>query len=214
MEKRYLYIVLTRPNTIISKLIQIFKKDEYTHASISLNKGLDEMYSLRENIYNPFIGIFKLENINKGLYKVHKVLPGLIMEVEVSKEQYEKVQEILESFIANSHRYKYNYKGLLYSAFNKEACNDYRFMCSEFVYHLLKESQIADFKVARNLVRPQSLLNIRNRVIFKGNLKELESLDTNWNLGIKAKVSCIRGLSQSFRLPSGNSINKSLYLTK
>jgi hypothetical protein len=52
----------------------------------------------------------------------------------------------------------------------------------------LKESQIADFKIARNLVRPQSLLNIRNRVIFKGNLKELESLDTNWNLGeIKAE---------------------------
>ena len=169
MEKRYLYIVLTRPNT---------------HASISLNKGLDEMYSFaRKYTYNAFIGIFKCENINKGLYKVHKVLPGLIMEVEVSKEQYEKVQEILESFIANSHRYKYNYKGLLYSAFNKEACNDYRFMCSEFVYHLLKESQIADFKIARNLVRPQSLLNIRNRVIFKGNLKELESLDTNWNLG-------------------------------
>jgi len=203
MEKYYLYIVLTRPKTVISKLIQLFKKDEYTHASISLNKGLDEMYSFaRKYTHNPFIGIFKRENINKGLYKVHKVLPGLIMEVEVSKEQYEKVQELIESFIANSQRYKYNYKGLLYSVFNKEAANnDYRFMCSEFVYYLLKESQITDFHIPRNLVRPQSLLNIRNRIIFKGNLKELESLDINWDLDeIKTEsVVCSRAIG--YHLP-------------
>lgn len=183
MEKRCLYIVLTRPNTIISKLIKIFKKDEYTHAAISFDLGLENMYSFaRKYTYNPFIGIFKHESINIGLYKIHKVLPGLIMEVEVSKEQYENVQKLLDSFITKSNLYKYNYKGLFYGLFNKEACNDYRFLCSEFVYYLLKQSQIVDLKIPRNLVRPQSLLNIRNRVIFKGNLKELKSLDIYCNL--------------------------------
>ncbi len=56
--------------------------------------------------------------------------------------------------------------------FNKETCCCNRFLCSEFVYHILKESNIVDFNIASNLVRPQSLLNVDNEIIYKGNLKE------------------------------------------
>ena len=60
MEKRHLYIVLTRTNTVMSNLIQILKNDEYTHAAISLDKELNHMYSFgRRNTYNPFVGRFK-----------------------------------------------------------------------------------------------------------------------------------------------------------
>ena len=93
MQKRhYLYIVLTRTSTVISKLIQLFTKDEYTHASISLDRDLKNMYSFGRKVhYNPVFGGFTHEQINKGLYKIHKILPGVIIEIEVSKEQYEKI---------------------------------------------------------------------------------------------------------------------------
>ena len=173
MEKYSLYVVLTRTNTVISKVVQLVKKDEYTHAAISLDKNLDHMYSFgRKYTYNPFIGRFKEENINKGVYRLHKNLPGLIVEVEVSKEQYEYAKGLINHFISNSNIYKYNYKGLLYGLFNKETCCCNRFLCSEFVYHILKESNIVDFNIASNLVRPQSLLNVDNEIIYKGNLKE------------------------------------------
>lgn len=68
---------------------------------------------------------------------------------------------------------KNNYKGLLYSLVNKPVCNEDRFLCSEFVYHILKESGIANLGISRNLVRPQSLLNIEGKMIYKGNLKEI-----------------------------------------
>lgn len=182
MEKCYLYIVLTRTNTVMSKLIRTFKNDEYTHAAISLDKELDPMYSFgRRNTYNPFIGRFRKEDINEGVYKFCEVLPGAIIEVEVLKEQYEKAKALLGHFISNSGSYKYNYKGLLHSLFNKPVCSDGRFLCSEFVYHILKESGIADLKVSRNLVRPQSLLKIEGKLIYKGNLKEIKSPKDNWN---------------------------------
>lgn len=178
MEKCYLYIVLTRTNTVISKLIGILKNDEYTHAAISLDKGLNHMYSFgRRNTYNPFIGRFKKEDINEGLYKLCNDLPGLIIEIEVSKQQYEKAEILLKSFISNSDIYKYNYKGLVHSLLNKEVCNDNRFLCSEFVYYILNESGVVDFKMSRNLVRPQNLLNIEGNIIYKGNLKEMNLLD-------------------------------------
>ena len=57
MDKYCLYIVLTSLNTVIARLIWIIKKDEFTHAAISLDKQLEYMYSFgRKYTYNPFIG--------------------------------------------------------------------------------------------------------------------------------------------------------------
>ena len=182
MGKSYLYIVLTRTDTVISRLIQLLKNDEYTHAAISLDKELNYMYSFsRRNTYNPFIGKFRKEDIHEGLYKFCDTVQGVIIEVEVSKEQYEKAKALLDHFITNSSFYKYNYMGLLYNLLNKPASRDDRFLCSEFVYHILKESGIADFKISKNLVRPQNLIDIEGRIVYKGNLKEIKSRKKNWN---------------------------------
>ncbi|ABR49086.1 conserved hypothetical protein [Alkaliphilus metalliredigens QYMF] len=182
MKKYYLYIVLTSPSTAVSKIIKLVKNDEYTHAAIALDKDLDRMYSFgRKYTYNPCLGRFKQENINEGIYKFHKTLPGVIMEVEVSKEEYKKANSLIDHFISNSNLYKYNYKGLFPILFSgKEPC-DNRFFCSEFVYYILKESGIADLQIARNTVRPQDLLNIRSKFIYMGNLKGMSSSNINHN---------------------------------
>lgn len=172
MEKRYIYVALTRTNTIMSKLIELIKKDEYTHAAISLDKNLSSMYSFgRKYTYNPFIGRFKKEELDKGIYNFQEVLPGAIIEIEITKEQYEKAQNILNHFILNSELYKYNYKGLINNLLKREEYRDDRFLCSEFVYYILQESGIVDLNLSRNLVTPQDLSKINGRIIYKGDLK-------------------------------------------
>ncbi|MGS0764611.1 hypothetical protein [Syntrophomonas curvata] len=174
MKKYFLYIVLTRTNTVISKAIQWVKKDEYTHAAIALDEELNYMYSFgRKYSYFPFIGRFKQENFNTGLYKFNKGLPVMIMELEVSGQQYEDAKRLLDQFIANSRLYKYNYKGLLHCLFNKSASCDHRFLCSEFVYYILKESGVIDLEIPGNLVRPQSLLKLESRIVYKGTIRNL-----------------------------------------
>lgn len=176
MQKYYLYVVLTRTNTIISRLIQLIKNDRYTHAAISLDKKLNSMYSFsRKHIHNPFIGIFQQEYIHKGVYGFHKKLPGIIMEVEVTREQYEKAKGLIDQFVCNSSRYKYNYVGLFFGIFNKSSCSSHRFLCSEFVYYVLKECDIVNLDVPRSLVRPQNLLGLDCNVIFEGNLKKIKA---------------------------------------
>ncbi|NLM42814.1 MAG: hypothetical protein GX201_02140 [Clostridiales bacterium] len=183
METQCLYIVLTRPNTSISKLIKLITKDDYTHASISLDKSLETMYSFgRKHTYNPFIGKFKQENLNKGIYRFCRKLPGMILEIEVSENQYKKAEDLIQHFILNDSYYKYNYKGLIDSLLDKEVCYDDRFLCSEFVYYLLKESGIPDFNISRNLVRPQNFLALRGKIIYEGNLKEMIGSDNSWSL--------------------------------
>lgn len=183
MEKFHLYIVLTRTNTVLSRIIQWIKNDEYTHAAIALDMGLNSMYSFgRKHTYNPFIGRFRKETFDQGAYKLCKTLPGAIMEIEVSKEQYEKVKALLGDFIANEDLYKYNYIGLFHGLFEREAYDDHRFLCSEFVYYLLKESNIVDFKIPRNLVRPQNFLRIQGKIIYQGDLKAVRFTDGNWSI--------------------------------
>jgi len=193
MERFYLYIVLSRPNTLISWLIQLIKNDEYTHAAISFDKELDCMYSFgRKHAYNPFIGIFKREEISKGLYKTHKNMPGVILEIEVSKQQYYIASNLINGFITNSRHYKYNYSGLIHGLFNKTACYENRFLCSEFVYHILLESGILDFKISRNLVRPQNFLNNVSNIVYQGNLKEVKyPLDFNRRMIYSESVSTL-----------------------
>lgn len=172
MENKRIYIVLTRTNTILSRLIGIIKSDEYTHASISLNKNLEVMYSFgRKNKYNPFIGRFVKENLNEGVFGMQKDLKGLVLELEISFLQYNKINDLINEFIIKSDSYKYNYFGLIYSLLNIEACSSDRFLCSEFVYYLLSESGVVNLNKPRNLIRPQDFLKLNSRMIYKGNLK-------------------------------------------
>lgn len=187
MEKTHLYIVLTRTNTIVSRLIHLFTQDDYTHAALALDKNLDEMYSFaRKQTYNPFIGRFKHERLDEGIYKLARRLPGVVMEIEVPLEHYAEARELVEKFIANRSRYKYNYRGLIYGLFNRPTKTDDRFLCSQFVYYILYESGIADFQTPANLVRPQDLLDLAGRIVFQGDLKEL--VGGAQNLPIRIRV--------------------------
>jgi len=114
------------------------------------------------------------EDLNKGVYGIHNTLCGLVMEIEITYEQYLKAENLINEFILNSNLYKYNYMGLINCFLNRESRNDNRFLCSEFVYYILNKSNIVDFSKSRNLVRPQDFLNIKGRTVFSGNLKNAD----------------------------------------
>ncbi|MGL5417783.1 MAG: hypothetical protein ACRDAU_19095 [Clostridium sp.] len=173
MRGYYIYVVLTRTNSGLSNVIKLVTGDTYTHAAISLDKNLNEMYGFsRKYTYNPFIGVLKKEDVTKGLYKHQKRLLGRIIELKVSKEEYRKFRILFQEYIDNSYKYKYNTKGLVYGLLKKEKDIKDRFLCSEFVYHVLKESGIIDWDKPANLVRPQELAELLGNSIYEGDLKE------------------------------------------
>ncbi len=184
MERKSLYIILTRTNSLLSKLIQLVKKDIYTHAAISLDKNLTKMYSFgRKYTYLPFMGCLGLETIEAGIYKKQKILPGVILEIKVTDWQYNKANKILEDFIKNKENYKFHYAGLFDHLLNREVKLVNKFLCSDFIYRILKSCGILDLSTPENLVRPQNiLLGLSNRIIYEGDLKKFQSSHTyqNW----------------------------------
>lgn len=147
------------------------------------------MYSFgRKYPLLPFIGRFKRERIDKGVYKFHRTLPGIVLRVEMPDEKYKKVRSLLNQFILKEDILKYNYLGLVYGLFNMVIHLEGRFTCSEFVYYVLNQSGVVELEVPRNLVRPQTLLDIESRVVYKGDLKRYKPCN-NYGKTSKTKTN-------------------------
>lgn len=167
-----IYIVLTNTGTILSKIIKFYTKDEFTHVSISLDEDLQEMYSFgRLNPYNPFIGGFIHEYINRGTFKrFHKTISKIYM-LEIEDKQYQNIKNIILEFSRNKYIFKFNTIGLFAIAFKKKIKKDNAFYCAEFVKYVLDESNI---KInLPELVRPESFKNVNECFeIYNGLLKD------------------------------------------
>lgn len=170
-KNKHIYIVFTRTNTVLSNLIGLFSGGKYTHASLSFEQNLDKMYSFsRKKPHNPFVGRFMQERLCEGVYARQTKLPGLVMELEISKTEYRQLAELINLFLSNSQDYKYNYLGLLGCLFGVETHFENRFVCSSFVYHALSKCHICDLGIPVSLIRPEHLLKIKGRTIYEGDL--------------------------------------------
>ena len=125
----------------------------------------------RRHARNPFLGCFKQEHLHRGLYALQRQIPGVIMELTVTDQQYRQVQKIVAGFQQNSQQYGYNYLGLLGGLLHTRLGRKNRYLCSQFVYQVLYLCGICDFGKPPELVRPQELIHIDSRVVYQGNLK-------------------------------------------
>ena len=95
-----MYIILAHTGTVLATIIKYYTKDEFSHASIALDADLEEMYSFgRLNPYNPFIGSFVHEHINKGTFKRFKNTRAKVYSFFVTDEQYERLPAQLPVFL-------------------------------------------------------------------------------------------------------------------
>ncbi len=174
MTTHYLYIVLTKTSTALSRAIAFAKGDEYTHASIAFDEDISVMFSFgRKYATNPFIGCFRRESLEEGVFLRQRKLPGVIIRMEVTEEQYMLARNIVVNMVLDSHKYSYNYAGLIHSLLKMPVYRETRFMCSEFVYHVLNQCKALDLQKSRNLVTPQELAAVRGTIIYKGDLKQI-----------------------------------------
>ena len=94
-----IYVVITYTGTMLSKIIKMYTKSEFSHVSISMDLELQQMYSFgRLNPYNPIIGGFVHEYIDKGTFKRFKKTKTEVYSMFVTDEQYEKAKKTIEYF--------------------------------------------------------------------------------------------------------------------
>ena len=138
-----IYIILTHTGTILSKIIKKYTNDEFSHVSIALDVQLNRMYSFgRLNPYNAFVGGFVHEYIEKGTFKRFYKTFSKIYSLEITDEQYEKLENIINDISVNKEEYKFNMIGLFAVGFHKKIHKDKSFYCAEFVKYVMEKSGI------------------------------------------------------------------------
>lgn len=173
MEKQ-IYLLLTDTGTIFTRMIKLYTKKSYNHASLSFDLFLNDVYSFgRKNIKNPFIGGFVKEDMENDLFRYANCA---IYCCTISEEQWNRVKAYILQIEQQKYRYKYNFIGLFGVMLNRHIQRENAFFCSQFVATALKESIIADFHKPLSLVTPHDLSRIASfDLIFKGKLADYKN---------------------------------------
>ena len=166
-----IYIVLTYTGTILSKVIKFYTKAEYSHVSLSLDKKLNKMYSFgRLNAYNPFIGGFVHEGVDRGTFKRFKNTITEIYCIEITNKQYNKIKQVIKKMKLNKNNYKFNFIGLVLAGINYKYKRANSFYCAEFVKYLISEANL-ELELP-NVLKPIDFRKHNNLcLLYKGKLK-------------------------------------------
>ncbi len=168
-----MYILLTNTGSFLTKLIKLYTKKPYNHASISFDHALSEVYSFgRKTARNPFIGGFVKEDVKAGLFKQADCT---IYSFTVTDDQLQKMIYYLQDIEAQKRDYRYNFLGLFGVMFNKPIKRKKAFFCSQFVATVLKEGNIIHFEKPHSLITPHDFQKVTTfQFVFEGKLKDYQ----------------------------------------
>lgn len=170
------YIVLSQTGTLFSKAIRWHTKDPYNHASLSFDPGLEVMYSFGRRKKRNFLdnGLV-MENFNKGIYLFFPNAKCCILEIEVSEDEYEAMEEAVKYFCDNWKNYRYNFIGVLSFAMGVGVKRKNRFFCSQFVSFILGHAHF--WNLSPELTKPMDFLDIPDCTIaYEGGIAEFKAL--------------------------------------
>ncbi len=168
---KHIYVVVSQTGSIVSRIIRRVTGDQYTHASIALDKKLDAMYSFgRIHPNNPVIGGFVKESPNYGTMKKFRMANIVVIQLKVADEQFNGINDLINSMYASRKKYHYNYIGLFLAKYGLHFHRDNYFYCSEFIKELLERFHIVEKNEFSDVVRPADLLDVKGEIIFQGKL--------------------------------------------
>lgn len=169
MREKKIYILLTDTGTLFTKLIKLFTKKPYNHASISFDCELSEVYSFgRKTAKNPFIGGFVKEDVKRGLFKQADCI---IYSYTVTEVEKKKMRNCINEIEKQKGEYRYNFIGLFGVMFNKPMRRKKAFFCSQFVASVLKECDSIYFEKPLSLISPDDLQQLSTlHFVYEGKL--------------------------------------------
>ena len=154
--------------------MKIITRDEYNHISIALNPDIDCMFSFgRKNAYFPFWGGFVVESRKWGTFKRFSNTKAMIFSLSVDEQVHQDISDYINFMRNNSHKYRYNYLGVLLAGFKIYHEFENHFYCSEFISFLLKKFKVNGSEKLNSIVKPVDFLELPDiKCIYKGKLKD------------------------------------------
>ena len=213
------YIVLFSNDTKFGRLIKKMTGQNYSHAVISLDSSLNNMYSFSTIPFNHSLlssDGFVRESIWSPMYESNKFFT--VMVTFTDKEGLNKINNKIESFKRNYTKQKYNDIGLIKYYLNFKDTKDrdenkkQRWFCSEFVTYILKSGNIEGFEDI--LQSPQDLTTLTPNAISLGDftIKSFSEADLKRRTSV-AKKEYLRQRMMSVPEASYDSLTEAVITT-
>ena len=178
------YIVTSYTDTKFGKIIRKASDCYYTHAAISFESDLHEMYSFGNSgtLSNSKLGGMTCESLNDYI-KTSKNAVILVSVVFVKEKDYKKLLAFFDEYLNNSRNTRYSYSNLFNVLKNKPISNtpSLSYICSQFVDSLFKFISIDMTNKPSNLVTPEDIANLHNVKPTVYKLFEGKAIDYNVN---------------------------------
>lgn len=171
MKNKKIYILLTDTSTILTKIIKLYTKKPYNHASIAFDANLTNVYSFGRKIpRNPFIGGFVKEDIHSCLFRQASCA---IYTFSVTEEEWKKMNRYIQKIEEEKNNYRYNFIGLFGFLFNRPINRKRAFFCSQFVASVLQKSNLIDINTNLALIKPSDIPLLTNmQLVYEGRLRD------------------------------------------
>lgn len=179
---RSLYILLTRSQTIASRIIYVFTRARFTHSSLSFGEELHQLYSFgRTYAHLPLPAGYRVESLRKGFYKNNSHIPCALYAFHVSDESYEAARSYIADMEASGVDYRYNIIGLLLCSLGITHKRRNKYFCSEFIAEVLQKSDAIEMPDPPSLTHPIDYASMPGGVcLYEGTVGELvEIIDSH-----------------------------------
>ena len=178
--ERNVYLILTDTGTLFTRMIKLYTKKPYNHASLSFDPHFLEIYSFgRKRPRNPFIGGFIKESRQTGLLKEAKCM---IYSCPISENQYQKMRYFIRQIEERKDSLRYNLVGLFAIPLHKKIIRENAFFCSQFVATVLEAGQVVEFKKHPSQVTPHDLQQFPHfELLYQGEFNDYPSTTIDRN---------------------------------
>lgn len=169
-KNKQIYILLSNPNTVVAKMIGLYTRAPYNHASIAFDPELREVYSFgRKHPLLPMFGGFVQENIHA---RVFERATCAVYSYTVSEETYMEMRNYVRQFEENRNLYSYNFLGILGIVLNMELGGENSYFCSQFVSSVFLKAGVQLLDKSAGLTTPHDFSNCSHlKLMFRGEME-------------------------------------------
>lgn len=156
--QEFVYIMVSKTNTLLGLTIQRLLGVSYNHCSIALDDSLETIYSVgRKELWNIFAAGFVVESKSSGFFAAHHNSDIVLLRIPVSPIEKQRLREMIAEYQRTA--CKYNLLGLVYCYRGIPMERENRLFCSQFVAEVLQRAEIHVLDKPASLVRPHDFLN-------------------------------------------------------
>lgn len=146
-EMKTVSVLFTTYTDFVSRLVGIMSGFNCTHVSIALDEDDEYFYS------------FNTKGFKKEYPRKHKkrTKENICLRIQVTKQQYNKLQSVIKKFEKKKNKYDYNYWGVFWCMMRLPHERKNKYFCSEFVAELLEKAKILKLKKKKSRYLPYHL---------------------------------------------------------